>query len=575
MGKIKDFFNNLRPYTKGQVDDMVALERETATQEEKRWHSNSGSQITVGNEPEDYFYLYEQAEPPIDDANKNNTTRALEHFIGGYDYYGSTYPAFYTEQTVDQLFTMQEAVYSKYFNDPHCRSIIDNWTMYTIGGGLKLNVDNQKVEKVIKEFRFKNDMVKREKQFIKMCYMEGELFIAYYINPVNGQIKIRRVRPQEIADIETHPEDIETKFAYHWEYDHSPMGTNQQYKKDIWVPDFEYSDYLNSPFGKKNVIKAKNKQQAMPVVQMMKMGIDTEIRGRVPLSPVLRHLKYYEDWLMDRIRLNHERAKVVWIKEIRGRMPETTERKRRAPRGGIMLVETENVKYRIEKPQIGADDAKEDGLSILYTIGAGTSLPIHILNQRADQQNYASIRKADTPFSQYIRGQQEFFESGFEKMYRLVLKSAIAAGQLPKRIRVPEYTQEALIDTMSKINEMILEKRPGDYIKEQAEKMLQPNLTYKPIATEEVPLGMEFPEIIREDLEAQAKVFKIHKEIGIASAATLAAKAGYNWKRELANMMNESQMFEPPEGGPEKDPEIPSPPKEKPSDEKSDTFVGV
>ena len=81
-------------------------------------------------------------------------------------------------------------------------------------------------------------------------------------------------------------------------------------------------------------------------------------------------------------------------------------------------VETENVKYRIEKPQIGADDAKEDGLSILYTIGAGTSLPIHILNQRSDQQVYASIRKADTPFSQHIRGQQEFFASGFETMYR-------------------------------------------------------------------------------------------------------------------------------------------------------------
>jgi len=582
MGKIKDFIKKIKPYTKGQVDDLLAREREEATQEEKRWHTNGNNpDITMGNEPPDYFYLYEQNEPSI---AQGKDKRAMEHFIGGYDYYGSTYPAFYSDQTVDQLFTMQEAVYVKYFNDPHCRSIIDNWTMYTIGGGLKLNIDNPKVEKVIRDFRSANDMVKREKQFIKMCYIEGELFVAYYINPVNGQIKVRRIRPSEIADIETHPEDIETKFSYHWEYDHSPMGTQQTYKKDVWVPDIGYGDYLASPFGKKSSKKSKKRVIRMPAIQMMKMGVDTEIRGRVPLSPVLRHLKYYEDWLMDRIRLNHERAKVVWIKEIRGRMPETTDRKRRAPRGGVMLVETENVKYRIEKPSINADDAKEDGLQILYTIGAGTSLPIHILNQRSDQQVYASIRKADTPFSQYIRGQQEFFESGFETMYRKVIQAAVEAGNLPKRVRIPEYTQESLLETMTKINEMIVDKKPISYIKEQAEKMLQPNLSYKPVSTIDIPLGMEFPEIIREDLEAQAQVFKIHKEIGIASAATLAAKAGYNWRQELANMLNEKQMFPEPEPGAKKPSSKDKDTKPKPTNEKppkggmaqaGDRFMGV
>ena len=582
MGKIKDFVKKIKPYTKGQVDDLLAKERETATQEEKQWHMKGGNpSVGIGNEPPDYFYLYEQNEPSLKGSKDR---RAMEHFVGGDDYYGSTYPAFYSDQTVDQLFTMQEAVYVKYFNDPHCRSIIDNWTMYTIGGGLKLNVDNPKVEKVIRDFRTVNDMVKREKQLIKMCYIEGELFIAYYINPVNGKVKIRRIRPQEIADIETHPEDIETKFSYHWEYDHSPMGTEQSYKKDVWIPDVGYQDYLGSPFGTR-LAKSKKRVKNMPLVQMMKMGIDTEVRGRVPLSPVLRHLKYYEDWLMDRIRLNHERAKVVWIKEVRGRMPESTERKRRAPRGGVMLVETENVKYRIEKPSINADDAKEDGLQILYTIGAGTSLPIHILNQRSDQQVYASIRKADTPFSQYIRGQQEFFESGFEKMYRTVIKSGVDAGSLPKRVRIPEYSQESLLETMTKINEMIVDNKPISYVKEQAEKMLQPNISYKPINTVDIPLGMEFPEIIREDMEAQAQVFKLHKEIGIASAATLAAKAGYNWRQELANMLNESQMFTEPDDQFEKPqskdketkpaPTNEEPPKGGTPQKKCDRFMGV
>ena len=109
MSKIKDFLNKIRPYSKAQVDNMVALERETAMAEEKQWHSSGRQpQITVGNEPQDYFYLYEQSEPAK--GKDTNEKRSLEHFIGGYDFNSSSYPAFHSAQTVDQLFTMQEGV---------------------------------------------------------------------------------------------------------------------------------------------------------------------------------------------------------------------------------------------------------------------------------------------------------------------------------------------------------------------------------------------------------------------------------------------------------------------------------
>jgi hypothetical protein len=381
------------------------------------------------------------------------------------------------------------------------------------------------------------------------------------------------------VEVETHPQDIETKFSYHWEYEHSPEGTDQSYSKDSWVADIKYNNYLLDKYGANNP-KSKKKLAKMPVIQHIKMSPYTEIRGRVPMQPVLRHLKYYEDWLMDRIRLNHERAKVVWIKEITGRMPESTERQRRSPKGGVMLLETENVKYRIEKPQINADDAKEDGLQILYTIGAGTSLPIHILNQRSDQQVYASIRKADTPFSQFIRGKQEFFQEHFETMYREVIERAVEAGRLPKRVRVPEYTQESMIEVLTKINEMVVENKAVNTISEYAQQLLQPAVSYKPVITADIPVNIEFPEVIREDMEAQAKVFQIHKEIGIASAATLAAKAGYNWRQELVNMMNESSMFPDSEDEPKSKEE----PTVKPKDNEppkggmaqaGDRFMGV
>jgi len=551
MGKLKDLWNNIRPYSRKEVQDAAAKAAEDGIQEEKKWRlknvntSQPFEDNYVDDHPQDNFFLYEHEQPQVK-PKEAKSQRLLERFLGGYTFFGSSYPNMRYSQTTAELQQMQEAVLYKYFNDPHCRSIIENWTHYTIGGGLKIEVDNKKVENVLNQFRYHNQMVKREKDFVRMTFVEGELFIGYYVNPISGQVKVRRIRPQEIKDVESHPGDIETKLSYHWYYNYTPTGTKQSYNKDLWVKDIGYDDLANTGFAEVRGYKSKNTLAENPAVQFIKFGIDTEIRGRVPLQPVMRHLKYYEDWLMDRIRLNHERSKVVWVKEISGRMPETTERQRRAPAGGVMLVETENVKYRIEKPQINADDAKEDGLGILYTIGAGTSLPIHILNQRADQNVYASIRKADTPFSQYIRGKQEFFGEAFETMYREVLKQAVKAGQLPKTVRVPEYAQESLISVMSEINTMIHEGKDPEYVTEQAQKMIGGRkATMKPVNTVDIPMSLEFPEIIKEDMEAQAKVMQIHKSLGIVSSATLAKRAGYNWKHELQAMMNEEPQAEP------------------------------
>ena len=538
MSKIKDLWANIKPYSRKQVQDAAAKAAEAGIQEEKTWRLKDVNTKEpfednfVDDHPQDNFFLYEHQQPKIENPKQGRMQRTLEAFLGGHSFFGSSYPNMRYSQTTSELHQMQEAVLYKYFNDPHCRSIIENWTHYTIGGGLKIEVENKKVENLLNQFRYNNTMVKREKDFVRMCFVEGELFIGYYINPISGEIKVRRIRPQEIMGVECHPQDIETKLAYHWDYDYTPTGTEQSYKKDIWARDIGYDDLAKSAFGEQRGYVSKNKLADLPAVQFIKMGIDTEIRGRVPLQPVMRHLKYYEDWLMDRIRLNHERSKVVWVKEISGRLPETTERQRRAPAGGVMLIETENVKYRIEKPNINADDAKEDGLGILYTIGAGTSLPIHILNQRADQNVYASIRKADTPFSQFIRGKQEFFGEAFEQMYREVLKQAVKSGKLPKTVRVPEYAQESVISMLSDINQMVVEGKDPKFITEQAQQM-------KPVSTVDIPMSLEFPEIIKEDMEAQAKVMQIHKSLGIVSAATLAKRAGYNWKHEMQAMLSE------------------------------------
>lgn len=569
MVRFLEFVRNLRITSKVKVEEKASRAAEAATMEERRWHEHGGDKgsiITMQESEGDYSYLYEDhVTTPVGKnipkallkelkENKGKlppSMKILEAFIGGFT---NRDLLFVTEQPLVELWAMQQATLSKYFTDPHCRSIINNWTAYTIGGGIKVHIENAKVMMVIDKFRVANRMIKREKQLIKMFFIEGELFIAYY---GGYPIKIRRIRPEEIVETETLDNDIETHLGYHWQYETTREGSSQIHKVDKWVRSIDYDDLDNKEKKSKGKPPAKDSAKQYkdnPVIQHIKWGLDEEIRGRVPLQGILRYLKYYEDWLLDRIRLNHERAKVVWIKEIKGnRGVEATTRERRAPRGGIMLIETQDVHYRIESSKLESDDAKEDGMQILYAIGAGTSLPIHILNQRSDQQVYASIRKADTPFSQFIRTQQEFFAESFERMYRQVIQSAIDKKKLPKTIRIPYYPDISLAEVFQTINEMVIEGCDAENIVREIKTQLGDKPSTRKINTIDVPIDLEFPEIIREDSESQAKVLKIHKEIGIASLATLSAKAGYSWKQELHYLLQERRLAK--ELGPDEEPE--------------------
>jgi hypothetical protein len=549
--------------TKGQI-------AEKAMQDERQWHSGKGSDLVESSmDANDYSYLYENQPMTADEAKvklpagrkgvRDSFFKVFEAFAGGWV---ATWSMFSRGQTTDELHLMQDAVHARYYSDPHCRSIIDNWTNYTIGGGLKVMVDVPKVQEVIDEFRKRNKMKSREKKYVKRYYMDGELFMAYHDK--DGKVYVRRIQPDEITEIKTNPNDMEEVHKYKWEFEEQKEGTQQTYKSNQWVDD------INSPTRglKKSTVKK-------PIIHFIKTTDEQELRGRVPLQPVLKWLKYYEDWQIDRIRLNHERAKVVWIKEVKGKSPTATERDRRAPRGGVMLVETDNVRYRIESADLQAGDAKEDGLAILYTIGAGSNLPIHILNQRSDQAVYASIRKADTPFSQFIRGNQEFLEEAYEDQYRYVIEVAVDNGDLPKFVQVPDYSVDNIMAAFALINRQVAEGVEMDKVIEAAKKVLgKEAIKKKKVKTQDMPITLEFPEVIREDPKTQADVMKIHREMGIASLSTLSSKAGYNWKQELAQILVERE-FAPEEPEPEKSPDNkPEKKADKGNGEKDDATTG-
>ena len=426
--------------------------------------------------------------------------------------------------SLDELSTIQDACFKKYTLDPLGRSIVKNMQFFTIGKGVKVSCIDESANDWIKKFRDLNRMSSREKMMIRSAYIEGEYFLKYIKTKDN--VYLRKVVPSRVRSVIFDEDDVEKVMGY---LISSADGLNEYTVKDIGYDKLKEEFNLSLP---KNVLDGLKEDT---YIQMIKHGEEEYTRGHPPMYSVLRYLKHYEDWLVDRMRLNHERAKVVWIRSRSGSETTKPASPFSAPKGGIMLEESPAVRYRIESAKLESDDAKEDGLAVLYQIGAGVQQPLHILSQIASEAVYASIRKSDTPFAQMIESNQDMWKEEFERMYKFAMK---LSGKFEgKKFKVPYYPEEARQEAMKIINEMIIDKKPDDDILKEARKILdRKGGKVMNVDLENLPITQVFPDIVSEDPLSITKALFLHRKMKICSSQTASEKAGYNWQEELAKM---------------------------------------
>jgi len=242
--------------------------------------------------------------------------------------------------SLPELHAFQDAAIKKERTDPHARSIVDNIQRYTVGRGVKFHCAVPEVEDWLRDFWKLNKMEGKQKRMVRSWFLEGEYFVMFFCSSESGRVKLRKIKTKELAEIETHSEDAETRLAYKRVY------TKNGNEEEEWYPDVSYyeqkGDELDGQDSKheREFVGGEN-----TLVHFIKTGLEDEIRGRVPMEAILPYLKYYEDIIIDGCRRAHEEMKVVWIQSIRGsgagaRGAEATTRKRRSPPGGTMLKET-------------------------------------------------------------------------------------------------------------------------------------------------------------------------------------------------------------------------------------------
>lgn len=543
-GNLKKFFvGNF--YSQEEVDEISKRTAIEAANEERKWFEQPNRANTYENYADD-FYVFSERYSQKDkqeldllyNLKKRNNKKLKEserqRFINVLAATGWTPTDLETAAiragSGDDLGVIQDACFKKYVVDPLGRSIVKNFEYFTVGRDTRVNSIVGDIDNFLQEFRNLNKMSLREKNMVRSCFIEGEYFLKFV--KIEDQIYLRKVIPANISEVKTAQDDYEQILGYEVK---KSDGSNDTY----FIKDINY-DLHSRLTGESLTFSSLS---ANKYIQFIKIGEEEYLRGSPPMYPVLRYLRYYEDWLIDRIRLNHERAKVVWIRTRTGDKRQDLGNPFSAPKGGIMLDETPNLKYRIESAKLDATDAKEDGLAILYMIGSGTNMPIHVLNQRTSEAVYASIRKSESPFTQMIEDYQEFWESHWETMYRFALRFS---GKFEgKTFKIPVYREEIKQNAMKKVNEMVLDQRPDEEIIKEAKEILKKGFEkMEKVGIDKVPITITFPQVVQEDPLILAKVLYLHKKMGIVSQQTASERAGYNWQSELMKGAGEEEKDE-------------------------------
>ena len=430
------------------------------------------------------------------------------------------------------LIGVMESCEQKYKLDPHARSIIDNLTNYTIGTGCDHSCTVSEVDQVIKDFANRNSFRRRIKDAARRKFKVGEHYFFYYIDKNTGDVYLRdRTKAYEIKAINVHPEDAETRLAYgRSKYVRDTRTVKGDAPKIEWFADINYFDQKSTPGGV--TAHGVGRLSREKLIQMCKIGDSSQVRGTPVLYPALRFLRYYEDFILDRIVLNHERSKVVWVRKINGNRNIPGGRAQRGPVGGQILTETPQVEWRVMNPEINGGEATPDGRLIRMAIAAAVNIPEHILFQDPSNQVYASIRQQDTPFSYNIRGYQQDWVDDIKTMFKTVIREKVSAKKLKPQSEVEVFTTESWQRIYDEIAPMIQESARKDEVLMAIEALAgeAPTKTTK-IDTVDVQVDVSLPDVVQEDGLKMAQTSEVLDRIGIISKTELAGRHGYNFKR--------------------------------------------
>ena len=252
-----------------------------------------------------------------------------------------------------------------------------------LGRGMELASGDEPTQEFVTEWwrHPKNEMKERQFRFFREVFLTGELFVAQFVNPYDGMTYVRTLPSLSIDEIVTDPEDVENELRFHQAAGKVHGGR--------WWSSEEVAHYTL-------------------------YRLEGATRGMAPIEPLLPWLGHYNEWLLDRVRLNKRKGAFYWDVTMTGADREGVLRRQqevaRSPNPGSVIVHGDDEKWQTVVAQIDAQDAAGDGKAIRRLIFAGAGLPMHYFSE-ADDSNRATAAEQERPVAMHVQRMQASFGS--------------------------------------------------------------------------------------------------------------------------------------------------------------------
>ena len=278
--------------------------------------------------------------------------------------------------------------------DPLARRIVSLTTQFSVGRGFRIAADDPQADRLLHEFweHPLNHMDARLMEWSDELCRTGNLFIMFSTD-ISGMSFVRAVPAGQIEEIIPMENDIEQPKAFR---------LREVYASDpARIPEEKYvepASLIDPSLGE----------------SMLHFTINRPVGGQwgePDLAPILIWLKRYNNWLEDRVRLNHYRTSFVFTvktshcsEEIRAHRQ--AQLNLHPPSPGTILVVNADEQWEVIQPNLESDDANEDGFAVKKMIAAGAGIPVSFLAETSGNSKTESSGMEDSACRNFRQRQQ-------------------------------------------------------------------------------------------------------------------------------------------------------------------------
>ena len=281
--------------------------------------------------------------------------------------------------------------------NPLARRIVSLTSEYVVGGGLRIESEHPGTNAFLQEWwaHRLNRMDSRVFEWCDELTRTGELF-PLLSTDAGGMTYLRAVPASDVGEIVTAANDVEQEQAF------LPVASLLE-EAPPWIA---YSEMEDEP----------GDDGAWPA-RMVHYPINKPVgglRGESDLAPILRWLRRHNQWLEDRVRLNHFRQAFLYIvhKSFGSeaeRLARQSELNMNPPSPGTILVVDDSEKWETIYPNLSSFEASEDGLSVKKMIAVGVGFPLHFIAEPESSTRTTAEQAGGPAFRHFERRQLFFF----------------------------------------------------------------------------------------------------------------------------------------------------------------------